>query len=126
MAALAGTMLSTFSRTVLAKALPGRFTLAVGLPLPASALLLVASRAQAEEKEASTYIEIGGAGEWRLRHGGFSFGPNLGVEPTVIEHWLEIEAGVTPLSAKGQAETGTDFLLKKPFELSERRSGMDS
>ena len=81
-------------------------------------LLLVAPSVHAEEKEPSTFIEIGGAGEWGLRHGGFSFGPNLGVEHTIIENWLEIEAGVTPLFAKGQAETGTDFFLKKPFELS--------
>jgi hypothetical protein len=37
-----------------------------------------------------------------------------------IEHWLEIEAGVSTLFGGGQTEWSTDFLFKKPFTLSDK------
>ncbi len=85
-----------------------------------AALLLFAWTAQAEEKdkEPSAILEVGGTGEWGLSNGGTSFGPTVAVEFTPIEHWLEIEAGVTPLFSRGQTEWGTDLLFKKPFTLS--------
>jgi hypothetical protein len=83
-----------------------------------AAMLLFAPKAQAEEKEPSLVFEMGSAGEWGLQHGGSSFGPNVALEYTVIEHWLEFEVGVTPLFSKGQAEIGTDLIFKKPFDLS--------
>ena len=93
-----------------------------------TALLLFTGKVQADDKEhasehasehGSVVIELGAAGEWSLQHGGSSFGPNVAIEYTAIEHWLEIEVGFTPLFAHGHAELGTDFLLKKPFELSD-------
>ncbi|MGO9173229.1 MAG: hypothetical protein ACLP7P_14870 [Rhodomicrobium sp.] len=81
-------------------------------------LLLLAGAARAEEKEVAV-VEIGGAGEWGLQHGGSAAGPNVAVEFDVIEHWLEIEVGVTPLFSNGQAEVGTDLVFKKPFDLSD-------
>jgi hypothetical protein len=42
-------------------------------------------------------MELGGAGSWNLK-GGSSFGADLAAEVTPIENWLELEAGVTPLS----------------------------
>jgi hypothetical protein len=44
-----------------------------------AALLLIAGKAQAEDKEPSAIVEIGGAGEWSLQDGRSSFGPNLAV-----------------------------------------------
>jgi hypothetical protein len=44
-----------------------------------AALLLFAGKAQAEEKEPSAIIEIGGAGDWSLKDGGASFGPTVAV-----------------------------------------------
>jgi hypothetical protein len=85
-----------------------------------AALLVVAGRARAEDKEPSAFVELGGAGEWGLQHGGSNFGPNIAVEFTPIEHWLEIEAGFTSLFKGGQTESGTELLFKKPFELSEK------
>ncbi len=85
-----------------------------------AALLLLALKAQAEDKnikEPSAEIEIGGAGERGLSKGGSGFGPTLAVEFTPIEHWLEIEAGVTPLFSRGQTEWGTDLIFKKPWTL---------
>lgn len=72
---------------------------------------------QAKEKEPAAIIEIGGAGEWAFK-GGSSFGPTVAVEVTPIEHWLELEAGVTPLFSSGQREWDTDLLFKKPYTLS--------
>ena len=62
-------------------------------------------------------LEIGGAGQWGF-DGKTSLGPNLAVEVTPIEHWLEIEAGVTPLWSKGGTEWETDLVFKKPFQIS--------
>jgi hypothetical protein len=86
-----------------------------------TALLLFTAQARAEEKdkkEPFAEIEFGGAGEWGLSNGGSSFGPTVAVEFTPIEHWLEIEAGVTPLFSRGQTEWGTDLIFKKPWTLS--------
>ncbi len=84
-----------------------------------AALLFFSGTARAEEKESEVVVELGGAGEWGLQHGGSSSGPSVAVEFTIIEHWLEIETGVTPLFANGQAEVGTDLIFKKPFDLSD-------
>jgi hypothetical protein len=86
-----------------------------------TALLLLVGNAdgQAEDKEPSAILEIGGAGEWGLNHSGSSYGPNLAVETTPIENWLELEAGITPFFRRGQTEWETDFLFKKPYTLSD-------
>lgn len=82
---------------------------------------VLASRAaasgHADEKRPVAVVEIGGAGEWGLS-GGSSFGPSGAVEVTPIEHWLELEAGVTPLFSRDQSEWDTDLLFKKPYTLS--------
>ena len=74
---------------------------------------------RAENKEPAAIVEIGGAGEWGL-NGGSGFGPTVAVEVTPIEHWLELEAGVTPLFSRGQREWDTDLLFKKPWTLSKK------
>jgi hypothetical protein len=76
--------------------------------------------AQAEDKEPSLVFEMGGAGGWPLRQGSPSYGPEVALEYTVLEHWLEIELGTSPQFSRGRAEIGTNFLLKKPFELTDR------
>lgn len=83
-------------------------------------LLPFAGQAQAEDKEPLAIVEIGGAGEWSLHDGNSTLGPALAVEITPIENWLEIEAGATALFGGGQTEWGADFLLKKPFTLSDK------
>jgi hypothetical protein len=47
-----------------------------------------------------------------------SFGPSVAVEVTPIEHWLEIEAGLTPLMSKDGTEWEAYLVFKKPFQLS--------
>jgi hypothetical protein len=83
------------------------------------ALLLPAEIAVAEEKEPFAVFELGAAAEWGLNSGsGSSFGPTASVEFTPIKNWLVIETGVTPLFSHGQTEWDTDFVFKKPFDLS--------
>jgi hypothetical protein len=85
-----------------------------------AALLLFAGRAfgQAEDKEPSAVVEIGGAGELGFK-GNSSLGPTVAVEVTPVENWLELESGITALFSHGQAEWDTDFLFKKPYRLSD-------
>ena len=75
--------------------------------------------AQSLEKEAAI-VELGAAPNWSLTGGGASLGPTVAVEFTPIEHWLEIEVGVTPLFAHHSTEWDTDLLFKKPWTLSKK------
>ena len=88
---------------------------------PALALLLLAGNALAEDKEPKepiAILQLGGAGEWGVGGGSPGFGPTVAVEFTPIKNWLEVETGVTPLFSKGKREWDTDFIFKKPFDLS--------
>jgi len=84
------------------------------------ALSVFMARAHAEDKEPTLVFEMGGAGGWPLGRGSASYGPEVALEYTIIEHWLEIELGTSPQFSKGRAEIGTNVLLKKPFELTDR------
>jgi hypothetical protein len=76
--------------------------------------------AQSVEKEPIAVVELGGAAEKTIQDGTSSFGPTVAVEVTPIEHWLELEAGVTPLFARHSTEWDTDLLFKKPWTLSKK------
>ncbi|KRE89479.1 hypothetical protein ASG87_03875 [Frateuria sp. Soil773] len=78
----------------------------------------VSADAQEAEKEPAAIVEIGSAGEWTINGNGAGHGPSFAVETTPIEHWLEIEGGVTPLFSRGRIEWDMDLLFKKPFTLS--------
>ncbi len=71
------------------------------------------------DDEPAAIIELGTAGNWNVE-GGSSFGADFAAEITPIEHWLELEAGVTPLFTRHSTEWDTDFLFKKPWELSKK------
>ncbi len=75
---------------------------------------------QSSEKEPAAIVELGGATEWNVKGGAAGFGPTVAVEVTPIEHWLELEAGVTPLFTHHSTEWGTDLLFKKPWTLSKK------
>jgi hypothetical protein len=85
----------------------------------ALAAILISPAAAADEKEPLYAIELSGARDWSLNGGDASAGPVLAVERTVIEHWLEVELALSPQFAKGRNELETEFIFKKPFELSE-------
>lgn len=76
--------------------------------------------AQTNEKEPVAILELGTAGNWNVKDGSASFGPNVAVEVTPVQHWLELEAGVTPLFTRHATEWDADFLFKKPWDLSSK------
>ena len=91
--------------------------------LIAAALLLPASVQAAEkekEKEAPAELEIGAVAEWAIPGGDFGFGPSVGIEHTLIKDWLEIELEVSPVFGAGRTDWDTEFIFKKPFELSDK------
>ena len=75
--------------------------------------------AQPVDPEPAAVVELGWAADWNVK-GGSSSGPNLAVEVTPIENWLELEAGVTPLFRRHSTEWDTDLLFKKPWTFSEK------
>jgi hypothetical protein len=74
----------------------------------------------ADDDEPAAIVELGGAASWNLKDGGSSFGPDIAVEVTPIENWLELEAGTTPLFTRHSIEWDTDLLFKKPWTLSKK------
>ena len=77
-----------------------------------------------EEKEPLAIVEIGAATSWNLTGGSATFAPNLAVETTPIEDWLEIEAGVSPFLTRNATEWDTDLLFKKPWTKSHKAEFM--
>lgn len=69
-------------------------------------------------------VELGGAADWNVSGGGSAFGPDIAVEITPVENWLELEAGVTPLFAAHSREWDADLLFKKPWTLSPKAEFM--
>lgn len=45
-----------------------------------------------EDKDPKAILELGAATSWNLSGGAATFAPNLGVEITPVENWLELEA----------------------------------
>ena len=83
-------------------------------------LFLWSANALAQSEKEIAIIEVGGAAGQSLTGGGASVGADLAIEFTPIEHWLELEAGVTPLFGHGTKEWDVDFLFKKPWTLSKK------
>jgi hypothetical protein len=79
---------------------------------------------QSAEKEPAAVVELGGAADWNVKGGGSAFGPNMAVEVTPVENWLELEAGVTPLFAAHSREWDADLFFKKPWTLSSKAEFM--
>ena len=79
---------------------------------------------QSVDKEPAAIVELGAAASASLKGAGWSFGPDIAVEVTPIENWLEPEAGVTPLFGSHSTEWDTDLLFKKPWTLSEKAEFM--
>jgi hypothetical protein len=82
-------------------------------------LCAVSARAQESgEKDHAVVLELGGAGEWPTRGGATNLGGTVAAEYTPIEHWLELEAGLTALGSTGHTELSGDLVFKKPWRLS--------
>lgn len=83
-----------------------------------------AGLAQSVEKEPVAIIEFGAATSWNVKGGAATFGPDLAVEVTPIENWLELEAGTTPFFTRKSTEWDSDLLFKKPWSLSKKAEFM--
>lgn len=71
------------------------------------------------DKEAAAILELGGAISRSLTESTTTAGPNVALEVTPVENWLELEIGVTPLFHRRHlTEWSTDVLFKKPWNLS--------
>jgi hypothetical protein len=79
-----------------------------------------AQQAADADKESIAVLELGATGAWNPKTAVSGFGPTAAVELTPIEHWLELEAGVTPLFSRNSTEWSTDLLFKKPWTLSKK------
>jgi hypothetical protein len=73
--------------------------------------------ANAAEADHAVVFELGAAGDWS-RDGGVHPGGTFAFEVTPIEHWLELEVGVTVIRSDGSTEVPVDVLFKKPWQLS--------
>jgi hypothetical protein len=80
--------------------------------------------AQVDDKEPVAVVELGAAANRSLTEGQSSFGPTVAAEATPIEHWLELEAGITPLFRRHSTEWSIDLLFKKPWTLSNKMEFM--
>ena len=76
--------------------------------------------ASVEDKDPVAIIELGAATGWDVKGGAAAFGPDVAVEVTPIENWLELEAGTSALFSHGSTEWDTDLLFKKPWTLSKK------
>jgi hypothetical protein len=77
-----------------------------------------------ETKKDIAVVEVGGAFGESITEGAASFGGDLAVEFTPIEHWLEIETGVSGLFNRHTKEWDTDPLVKKTMGAVPRPSNL--
>ena len=76
------------------------------------------------DDDPSVILELGAATSWNPSGGAAAFAPNFAAETTPIEHWLELEAGVSPFYTEKTTEWDTDLLFKKPWTLSKKSEFM--
>jgi hypothetical protein len=69
-------------------------------------------------------LPAGGAAELELGDGPLHPGANVMVEWDAIESWLELEVGVSVLTARGGVQIPIDLLVKTPFRLAPRAEFM--
>jgi len=89
----------------------------------AAAIGLAATRASAQisqppDEDHAIIFEIGAAAEGEPGEGSAHPGATFAFEVTPIEHWLEIEAGVSAIHDESGTEIPVDLLFKKPWRFS--------
>jgi hypothetical protein len=80
--------------------------------------------AQSVEKDPVAIVELGAATSWDVKGGAATFAPDIAVEVTPIENWLELEVGTTPFFTRKATEWDTDLLFKKPWTISKKAEFM--
>jgi hypothetical protein len=97
-------------------------------PLIATVLLGVSTGAHAQSPlppgasgdDHAIVYEVGWAGSWSRDEGVQARGGTFAFEITPVEHWLELEVGVSAIWNTRTAEFPIDVLLKKPWRISQR------
>lgn len=82
------------------------------------------TKAPKDADDTIAILEVGASSNWNFSGGAATFAPNLAAECTPIENWLELEAGVSPFYTRHATEWDTDFLIKKPWDLSKKAEFM--
>lgn len=82
------------------------------------------TRTPKDADETVVILEVGAATNWNFNGGAATFAPNLAAECTPIQNWLELEAGVSPYYTLNSTEWDTDFLFKKPWDISKKAEFM--
>ena len=70
-----------------------------------------------EDDDHAVVFELGAAGDWSRREGAHP-GGTFAFEITPIEHWLELEIGMTAIRSEDGTEIPIDVLFKKPWRYS--------
>jgi hypothetical protein len=78
----------------------------------------VSSPAATVERDHTVVYEIGWEGDWSHDEGFRPKGGTFAFEITPIEHWLELEVGVSAIRGDGSTEIPADVLFKKPWTFS--------
>jgi hypothetical protein len=71
-----------------------------------------------ENDDHAVVFELGWAASWSRGENAHWRGGTFAFEVTPIEHWLEIEVGVSAIHADGVTEIPIDVLFKKPWSVS--------
>lgn len=91
--------------------------------LTIATLLALAGRVAAQDARADVdhaiVFELGAEGDWSKAEA-LHTGGTFAFEVTPIEHWLELEVGVSAIPHPGGVEIPVDLLFKKPWRISRR------
>jgi hypothetical protein len=91
---------------------------ALGLPSAAAAQdRPTQTTALQDDGDHAVVLELGGVGSWS-RAEGLHPGGSVAVEVTSIEHWLELEIGVSAVRGNAGTEIPVAVLFKKPWRFS--------
>jgi hypothetical protein len=77
----------------------------------------VADRPKPPDDDHAVVFEIGAAGDWSSEEGA-NTGGTFAFEVTPVEHWLELEVGITAIRHRDGTEWPLDVLFKKPWRIS--------
>ena len=70
-----------------------------------------------DDDDHAIVLELGAAGDWSRSEGAHP-GGTFAFEVTPVEHWLELEIGVTAIRGNDGTEIPIDVLFKKPWRIS--------
>ncbi|MFC6646058.1 hypothetical protein ACFQBQ_10795 [Granulicella cerasi] len=72
----------------------------------------------AEDDDPLVTLELGAATSWNTTGGAATFAPSIAAETTLVENWLEVEAGLSTFYTRNSSEYDSDFIVKKPWTIS--------